>query len=312
MKTQVRRRGWQLGAILASVGVAITAFLVLAEFFPYLGNVEGSCGSDMFRPTAIAELLGGVIIRGDGDKNFENGPNTCPGGKYGNDNILGTSGDCLIIFGHDVISGDGELAKDDPEAQRKTGRDTIYGRCGDDMIDGEIGNDKIFGELGDDILKGGPGKDLLDGGEGNDSLEGGSGSDRLLGQEGNDLLLGDEDNDILIGGPGDDELDGGPGSDVLIGGPGSDHKLIGGLGNDVFQFQVGDVPSDKEEMVLCTEHHAESGIVYLQQGAFSWSSSIPVSPMDRNTELLISATSGGGQIRVIAGPGKCYIRFKKG
>lgn len=311
MNAQVRRRGWQLGAVLASLGVALAAFLVLAEFFTYSGNVEGGCGSDVFRPTAIAELLGGVIIRGDGDKNFENGPNTCPDGKYGNDNIVGTSGNCLVILGHDVIFGDGELAKDDSKANGRTGHDTIYGRCGDDMIDGEIGNDKIFGESGSDILKGGPGKDLLDGGDGDDRLEGGAGSDRLLGQEGNDLLLGDEGNDILIGGSGDDELDGGPGSDVLVGGPGVDHKLIGGLGNDVFQFQEGDVPSGQEEMVLCTEHHAEYGIVYLQQEAFSWDSSIPVSPMDRNTELLISASSGG-QIRVIAGPGKCYVRLKKG
>lgn len=310
MNAQVRRRGWQLGAVLASLGVALAAFLVLAELFPYSGNVEGGCGSDMFRPTAIAELLGGVIIRGDGDGDFENGPNTCPDGKYGNDNIVGTSGDCFVILGHDVISGDGELAKDDSKANGRTGHDTIYGRCGNDMIDGEIGNDKIFGESGNDILKGGPGRDLLDGGDGDDRLEGGAGSDRLLGQEGNDLLLGDEGNDILIGGPGDDELDGGPGSDVLVGGLGVD-KLIGGLGNDVFQFQEGDVPSGQEEMVLCTEHHAEYGIVYLQQGAFSWDSSIPVSPMDRNTELLISASSGG-QIRVIAGPGKCYVRLKKG
>lgn len=315
MKTGVRHRGWQLGAILASLGVAITAFLVLAEFFPYDGNVEGGCGSDMFRPTAIAELLGGVIIRGDGDKNFANGPNTCPNGKYGSDNIVGTSGDCLIILGHDVISGDGELAKDDPNAQGRTGRDTVYGRCGDDMIDGEIGSDKLFGESGSDILKGGPGKDLLDGGDGDDRLEGGAGSDRLLGQAGDDLLLGDEDNDILIGGDGNDELDGGPGSDVLVGGTGVDHKLIGGLGNDIFQFQAGDAPSG-EEMVLCTEHHSESGIVYLQQGAFSWDPNIypedkPIL-MDRNTELLIKASPSGGQIRVIAGPGKCYVRFKKG
>ncbi len=310
MKTQVRRRGWQLGVILASAGVAIGTFLVLARFFPYDGSVEGLCEHDMFRPTAIAELLGGVTIRGDGDGNFENGPNPCPGGRYGNDNIVGTSGDCLIILGHDVISGDGELAKDDPNANGRTGRDTIYGRCGDDMIDGEIGNDKIFGESGSDILKGGPGKDLLDGGNGDDSLEGWPGSDRLLGQEGNDLLLGDEGNDTLVGGPGDDELDGGPGSDVLIGGPGLDHKLIGGLGNDVFLFQAGDVPAG-EEMVLCTEHHAEPGIVYLQQGTFSWDSSVPVSPMDRNTELVINASSGG-QIRAVAGPGKCYVRFRKG
>lgn len=310
MKTVTHRRGWQSGAVLTGVGVVVTVFLVLARFIPYDGNVEGFCESDMFRPTAIAELLGGVIIRGDGDGNFGNGPNTCPDGKYGSDNIVGTSGDCLIIFGHDVISGDGELAKDDPNANKRTGRDTIYGRCGDDMIDGEIGNDNLFGELGSDILKGGPGKDLLDGGDGDDRLEGGDGSDRLLGQAGNDLLLGDEGNDILIGGDGDDELDGGPGSDVLNGGPGLDHKLIGGLGNDIFQFQAGDVPLDKEEMVLCTEYHAESGIVYLQQGAFSWDSTIPVSPMDRNTELLINAS--GGRIRVIAGPGKCYVRFKKG
>lgn len=311
MKTITHRRGWQSVVVLAGVSIAVTAFLVMARFIPYPGNIEGTCESDMFRSTATAELLGGVIIRGDGDGNFENGPNPCRGGRYGNDNIVGTSGDCLIRLGHDVISGDGELTQDDPNADGRTGRDTIYGRCGDDMIDGEIGNDKIFGGSGIDILKGGPGKDLLDGEEGDDRLEGGPGSDRLLGQEGNDLLLGDEDNDTLIGGPGDDELDGGPGSDVLIGGPGLDHKLIGGLGNDVFQFQAGDVPSG-EEMVLCTEHHAESGVVYLQQGAFSWAGSIPVSPMDRNTELLISVTSGGGQLRVIAGPGKCYVREKKG
>jgi Ca2+-binding RTX toxin-like protein len=300
MGKNTHRGGWRTLLILSGVSVSAVAIFVVAQVFIYSTNVEGTCKNDIFRP-AVPEPSG-VVIRGDGDTDFTNGPTLCPAGQYGNDNILGTSG-------RDTLSGDS--GDEDPQAQIRTGRDTIYGQAGDDLLDGETGNDALFGGPGGDVLKGGPGKDLLDGGEGNDILEGGPGSDRLLGQEGNDLLLGDEDNDILIGGPGDDELDGGPGSDILVGGPGSDPKLIGGLGNDVFQFQAGDVPDKSEEMVLCTEHHAESGIIYLQQGAFTWDRSIPVTPMDRNTELIINASSGG-TIRVLAGPGTCYVRFRKG
>ncbi len=300
MKKSTHRGGWRILLIIISgVGVSAVAIFVVAQVFIYSTNVEGTCKSDIFRPAAPEPS--GVVIRGDGDTNFTNGPTLCPAGQYGNDNILGTAG-------RDTLSGDS--GDEDPQAQIRTGRDSIYGQAGDDLLDGETGNDALFSGPGSDVLKGGPGKDLLDGGEGNDILEGGPGSDRLLGQEGNDFLLGDEDNDTLIGGPGDDELDGGPGSDILNGGLGSD-QLIGGLGNDIFQFQADDIPKDSEEMILCTEHHAESGIIYLQQGAFRWDGSIPVRPMEPNTELIINASSGG-TIRVLAGPGTCYVRFRKG
>ncbi len=300
-------------ALLIGIG-AWTVMALVIRYDPVrfpLREVEGTFGADLIKP--YDKSVSGIwLIRGDGNGKVEDGPNPCNSGKCGNDNIFGTDNiyisPCVIlILSEDTISGDDSLG-----GVSKTGHDHIYGGEGNDTLDGEAGNDKIFGgpivptcgDPDEDVLKGGPGKDTLDGGAGDDLLEGGPGSDRLLGQEGKDLLLGGEDNDILIGGPGDDHLDGGLGSDTLDGGPGNDYKLIGGLGNHIFIFRAGDV--EGEELVICTEHHSEVGLIHLR-GYFS--RDIPTGCFS-NFELIVTDSQTQGRLRIVAGPGGCQILFK--
>ena len=227
----------------------------------------------------------GVTIRGDGNKNFADGENPCLR-RCGNDVITGTAASDFLL-GDDGLGG-----------VRNTGRDVIYGKGGHDTINGESGNDQLYGESGNDMLLGDVGRDRLDGGDGDDKLEGGPGPDVLLGQAGDDILDGGRDNDLLIGGEGDDLLFGGPGNDTLIGGPGNDQKMIGGTGNDLFQFQRGDIEGD--EMILCTEVPGEKGKVVL----IGFPDSAP-SGSFQNAEIIILDSQG--RLRVIAGPGICTI-----
>lgn len=227
----------------------------------------------------------GVTIRGDGNRNFADGETPCSR-RCGNDVITGTAASDFLL-GDDGLGG-----------VRNTGRDVIYGRGGHDTINGESGNDQLYGESGNDMLLGDVGRDRLDGGGGDDRLEGGPGPDVLLGQAGDDILDGGRDNDLLIGGEGDDLLFGGPGNDTLIGGPGNDQKMVGGTGNDLFQFQLGDIEGN--EMVLCTEAPGEKGKIVLigfpddaPSGSFS------------NVDVTIFDSQG--KLQVIAGPGICTI-----
>ena len=51
---------------------------------------------------------------------------------------------------------------------------------------------------------------------------------------------GGEGNDTLGGGDGDDTIIGGPGNDLVDGNRGNDHALLGGTGDDTFQWDPGD------------------------------------------------------------------------
>lgn len=137
----------------------------------YQGNVEGTAQGDVCQPLDRNVLS--VLIRGDGDGNFTNGPTACPEAGCGDDKITGTDGDD-IIFGDDGLGG-----------IRGTGHDWIMAGGGNDIINGEAGNDIIFGGDGDDIIDGGPGNDVIDGGFGVDELSGGGGNDTFIIRAGN-------------------------------------------------------------------------------------------------------------------------------
>lgn len=150
-------------------------------------------------------------------------------GTNGNDLLIGTDGDDVIVAGEglDEIYGLG-------------GNDTICGNRDGDVIDGGNGNDVIFGNEGADRLIGGFGNDDLRGGYWRDTLIGGAGNDVMRGGRGTDVLLGGAGQDTAYGNDGMDSLDGGAGNDVLFGQQGRDtvqgnsgnDTIFGGIGND--------------------------------------------------------------------------------
>jgi len=71
-------------------------------------------------------------------------------------------------------------------AQGRSGNDVVVGTPGDDVLVGGSGNDVLCGLGGDDVLLGGSGNDHLDGGPDIDALTGGSGNDTLINGETND------------------------------------------------------------------------------------------------------------------------------
>lgn len=151
--------------------VTVTFTRALPVCNGYASDTEGTFGADVCQP--IDRLAEGVIIRGDGDGNFTNGPNACPESGCGNDRITGTIGDD-IIYGDDGRGG-----------VRGTGHDWIIGNGGNDTIYGEEGNDILTGGNGDDFIDGGPGNDVIDGRFGVDELSGGGGNDTFIVRAGN-------------------------------------------------------------------------------------------------------------------------------
>ena len=82
-------------------------------------------------------------------------------GGAGNDQIVGSAGDDILIGG--------------------TGDDQLQGRGGDDVLNGGAGNDTVQGDAGSDLINLGSGNDTATWfpGDGSDIIDGGSGSDTL-------------------------------------------------------------------------------------------------------------------------------------
>jgi Ca2+-binding RTX toxin-like protein len=128
---------------------------------------------------------------------------------------------------------------------------TVIGTNGTDLINGTIQDDDIFGRQGND---------LMNGRAGNDRLEGEDGNDIMWGRSGRDFLVGGEGDDVAFGGSGDDSFSGtsfegpsGEGDDVAFGDSGNDFFrgvenvagddwMVGGPGNDVFDYTIGSEP----------------------------------------------------------------------
>ncbi|WP_417548637.1 calcium-binding protein [Marinobacter segnicrescens] len=247
----------------------------------YAGDdyLEGNGGHDYLhggegRDTLVGGIGNDTLI-GDGfDGESKVMPSSrMPGGRHGNDLLVGGEGNDLIQGngGHDQLFGDegnDKLFGDDRTTSAQYhgndyldggadndtlfgmgGDDTLLGGAGDDWLAGEdhlnsddvsslTGNDWLYGEAGNDTLVGGNGNDYLDGGTDDDALIGGDGLDTLLGGAGHDLLLGGVGNDTLLGGAGNDYLQGDSGNNLLDGGSGND-TLRGGSGDDRFVFGLG-------------------------------------------------------------------------
>lgn len=267
-----------------STNKSVTATFERVISVCYSDNVEGTSGNDIIQ--LCEGIIESVTVRGDGDRDFVNGPDRCSSSRCGDDLIIGSDIDDLL-YGDDGLGG-----------WQATGRDVIYGREGNDTIYGESGNDRLYGEMDDDVIDGGNGNDRLEGGDDDDILLGGPGRDVIFGGEGDDELYGGSNNDILRGGSGFDTIDGGTGNDTIEGGLDSDF-LVGGGGNDTFILQAGDA-GDDIETIICTQAHNETGRVILR-GEFS---DIALGRF-RNTTVTIQDASG--IFEIITGPGVCVI-----
>jgi Ca2+-binding RTX toxin-like protein len=176
----------------------------------------------------------------------------------------------LTLTGTADIDGTGnELAN---KITGNDGANDLLGRVGNDTLTGNDGDDSLDGGQGADSLSGGKGNDIYFIDDAGDKItESGPSTDVDTVQSdisyvlGNTLevleLLGTDDIDgtgnalankidgsgganVLSGLAGDDTLNGAFGSDLLLGGDGNDllktfndaNTLVGGGGNDVFQF----------------------------------------------------------------------------
>ena len=212
--------------------------------------------------SSIENLIGGAV---NDTINGNSGANQLEG-NLGIDEISGGDGDD-IIYGDNIVNGDGRLTDGGDKLRGGNGNDRIYGQSGDDFIEGGLGVDTLYGGEGDDEIHGNTattlggtfpdGGDTIHGGNGNDRIYGNQGNDFLYGDNGDDLIYGGLDNDHIYGGSGNDHLygDGGEadpnnpawndviygelGNDTLYGGSGND-TLDGGAGADNLWGELGD------------------------------------------------------------------------
>ena len=234
--------------------------------------VSGDAGNDHIvvgagADTVFAGLGNDIVFGGDG--------NDWISGGGGDDRLFGDAGDDTLFGdeGDDHLSGgDGMDLLLGGE-----GHDHLSGGNGDDRLIGGDGEDELVGGAGDDVMTGDADADWLRGEAGNDTLSGGDGMDRVEAGDGDDTVLGDPDgaDDRYDGGAGTDTIDysaatasisfdlavgtvssaeagldtissfeifsGGAGDDLFragtVGGT-VGGTLIGGGGNDVFEFEA--------------------------------------------------------------------------
>ena len=105
------------------------------------------------------------------------------------------------------------------------GNDNLVGTQGNDLIIGNGGDDKVEALKGNDCIYGGDGNDRLNGNHGDDTIYGGNGNDDIYGNEGNDSLYGEAGNDKLYGNEGNDLIDGGVDTDTCEGHAGTNTIL---------------------------------------------------------------------------------------
>jgi Ca2+-binding RTX toxin-like protein len=151
------------------------------------------------------------------------------------------------------------------------------GGASGNVINGSAGNDSITGTFGNDTINGLGGNDTLNGNGGSDLLAGGDGDDRIAnGRE----EFGNTAGDTLIGGNGNDVLDarGGGGFSSTW----TADTLDGGLGDDYFYVDAGDVISDA------------GGIDTVEATDVSWTLADGFENLKVNTDIGEGAANGTG------------------
>ncbi|MBO9997920.1 MAG: hypothetical protein J7641_02760 [Cyanobacteria bacterium SID2] len=256
--------------------------------------LAGNAGKDTLESRAVGNDEDSLLGGRDGDYllvgSTSNADNPVLLGEEGNDRlrVQGTQVDAALLI------GDGTDAGDDRLFVAGGNRHLLFGNRGDDELElGEVGSGvELLGGKGKDRLTGkAVGNELFaSGDEGNDNLNLSAsgaqlwgdnpnatenfGNDVVRGVGNNNRLAGDNDNAATANG-GNDELVAVGSNNLLLGfsgndeltseGSGGGNTLIGGVGNDTYTFQEGDIiPFDDDGINIYIGNNADRTPVTLQ------------------------------------------------
>jgi Ca2+-binding RTX toxin-like protein len=237
--------------------------------------LAGGAGNDTFQLSADGAWRSGFVCRNDGSPGHSGSGKTASiaglvrnfdamDGGSGNDSLLGTAGNDVIVLDDAYSPGPSGLAPRFSAIERidaGDGNDVVdltsrrWG-YGDVAVDGGTGNDTLWTSGGNDSLSGGGGNDQLDGGWGGDTMAGGLGNDSYVVDSLGDTIVeaagegidtvqstigyalgNDLENLILLG----SVAISGTGNDLnnILTGNTANNTLIGGAGNDVLNGGAG-------------------------------------------------------------------------
>lgn len=152
-------------------------------------------------------------------------------GTAGNDHIVGTNGNDLIVTFE--------------------GNDTVDGGNGNDCIVSGNGNNNLSGGNGADIIISGDGNNTVDGGNENDVITLGNGNNTIAGGNGDDKITLGLGNNTIDAGNGDDQVNTGNGINKILGGNGNDTLITQGTLSNI------DGGNGKDKCVAGTKKNCE-------------------------------------------------------
>ena len=202
-----------------------------------------------------------------------------------------------------VIRNDDQPTVPLPPVEGTAGNDRLRGTAGNDRLEGNAGNDTLIGGAGNDTLLAGPGDDVVNAagggdnmidltGGGNNRVLLGSGSDTVIGGGGDDVILAGRggNNRIDLSAGGNNRVNAGDGADTIIGGAGRD-VIRPGRGDDLVDLRAG----------------GDNFVFNLRGNSTILSGAGDDVIRGGIGDTLILA--GGGNNRIVAGPGRDTIGF---
>lgn len=167
--------------------------------------------------------------------------------------------------------------------------ETVSGTSGADHFTvGSVGTNGVAITNGTDAVVLGDGDDFARLGKGDDYALGGEGNDTIYGQKGNNTIFGEGGDDILDSGHHASTLNGGIGNDHLSANMtrNGEHILIGGDGEDVFEFYTG---KDNAKSTAVVADFTVGEDTLLLSGTFEGSSA---TALETDDGLLVSFGNG--------------------